>query len=71
MSEVMIHCLTCPLCGEPPLAAFNPKQAFCGNSECPAICWDMTMTFAANRTGMTLHDFSDFLRAVTPEPPDS
>lgn len=44
-----ILCPTCPLCGELPNLVFSPIQVFCGNPECSAASWNMTITAQANR----------------------
>jgi hypothetical protein len=67
--EVMLRCLTCPMCDQPPALAVDPRQVFCGNEDCPAFCWDMTETREHNRTHITVHDVSDFGR--NSQPPDS
>lgn len=53
-----IYTLTCPVCGEPPVMALDPTQAFCGNDDCPSFCWNMTMTKQENLDKVTFHDLS-------------
>lgn len=48
----------CPVCSQPPVFALSPVQAFCGNDDCPAFCWDMTRTRTENLDGVTYHDLS-------------
>lgn len=43
------RCPDCPLCGHPPaLVLAGEVQAFCGNDECTAICWNPSLTRAEN-----------------------
>lgn len=40
----------CPLCGQPPLFAFGPTQALCGNDNCTLILWDPSVSLEGNLT---------------------
>lgn len=46
MSEYKILCPRCPLCGGPPISTygFNPEQMFCGDPDCPTLCWNATQS---------------------------
>jgi ribosomal protein S27AE len=48
MAEVMLYCLVCPMCGQPPVMAISVEQAVCGNEDCSAITWNMTKTLDEN-----------------------
>lgn len=48
----------CPRCGRPPTLVVSPVQAFCGNEDCDAFCWDMTRTRAENEADVNLIDLS-------------
>jgi len=39
---IEIRALRCPGCDELPQLVVSPQQAFCGNEDCQAFCWDMT-----------------------------
>jgi hypothetical protein len=42
-------CPTCPLCGGPPLfVLLGCVQAFCGTDNCPAMCWNPSLTAEEN-----------------------
>lgn len=30
----------CPLCRRPPMMVFGGVQAWCGNPDCPILCWN-------------------------------
>jgi hypothetical protein len=40
----------CPLCGQLPLFALGPAQAFCGNDDCTLILWNPSLSLDANLT---------------------
>lgn len=53
-------CPDCPLCGHPPLVVLAGSiQAFCGNDDCEALCWDPSKTRAENVRNVTTHDVSE------------
>lgn len=39
----------CPLCGQPPTLVVSLEFAMCGNEECVAIKWNMSMTVEENK----------------------
>jgi hypothetical protein len=39
-----IQCACCPVCQKAPTMIVGYKQAFCGNTDCPALTWDPTKT---------------------------
>lgn len=41
-------CPNCPMCGEPPLFAMGPTQAFCGNDDCTLILWNPSVSLDDN-----------------------
>ncbi len=46
----MDACPNCPLCGHPPaFVLVGNVQAFCGNDDCEAMCWNPSLTAAENR----------------------
>lgn len=43
-----IVCENCPLCDGAPRFIMSIKQAFCGNDDCRAVSWNMTITALEN-----------------------
>lgn len=44
-----LACPDCPLCGHPPAFILRGcVQAFCGNDDCKAMCWNPSCTQAEN-----------------------
>lgn len=46
MTRCLIVTPNCPRCGEPPVMAMSVAQAFCGNTACAVLSWDMRDTVA-------------------------
>lgn len=47
MTEILTP--NCPLCGQPPLFAIGPTQAFCGNRDgCTLILWNPALSLDDN-----------------------
>lgn len=59
-----ILCPFCPLCGEAPRFILSLAQAFCGNKDCSASCWNMTITASENKQHAAFIDMS----SLNPEP---
>lgn len=55
MAEEVL-CPRCPMCDQPPGLVVSPLQAFCGNDDCAAFCWNMTWTRAKNMTEVNVID---------------
>ncbi len=45
--SVEVRSPDCPLCGHPPEFLLN-WMAFCGNQDCDALSWNLTITPAQN-----------------------
>jgi len=46
------RCLTCPMCGEPPLLLIpSITPWFCPSDDCAVLCWDPWLSAAANLSG--------------------
>lgn len=53
-------CPRCPQCNSEPVLAL-PAQAFCGNEECEAFCWNPTKTLDENLMNANFIDMPDWL----------
>jgi hypothetical protein len=51
-------CARCPLCDHEPRLVVSPEQAFCGNDDCTAFCWNMTMSRQWNLDKITEHNIT-------------
>lgn len=61
-----MECPRCPLCSSrpdpgPPISA---EQAFCGNPQCPAICWNPSETLDQNLLNVRSHRLPEWITGL-------